>query len=460
MPTDFKLPELGENIASGDVVSVSVKEGDTVRAGQGVIEVETDKAVIEVPCNVAGRVTKVHVQPGHTIAVGAPVLTLEAGSTAAVPAPAAKPAAPPPLAPKAATPPPAPAKPAAATPPPRPSAPTPPPLPPSRQQPAAPVAADDDDDVAVVGNGTYDAVAHPASPAVRRLARELGVDLASVDGTGGGGRITADDVKNAVRQATSGNPRSAATPAARIAPTANNDNWGSVRRETMPKIRKTIAANMVISATTIPHVTNFDDADVTELEKMRKLSAPQYAESGVKLTMLAFVAKAVAYALKQHPTLNASIDLDAGEIIYKEYVNVGLAVDAPRGLMVPVMRNTDRLSIPAIAQQIAQLADKAKNNQITVDDMRGGTFTISNLGAVGGGYSTPIINSPEVAILLVGRAKKKAVVVGDDDRIVPRLMLPLSLSYDHRLVDGAAAARFLNEVINLLEVPGRLLLAP
>ena len=469
MATEFKLPELGENIAAGDIVTVLVKEGDTVRANQGVVEIETDKAVVEVPCSIAGRVTKIHVKPGQTVKVGEAVLTIEAGATAA--APAAKPAAP---APKATTPAKPQAAPAPAKPQPAPGAakPVPTPAPATAKAPSvatlaqAAIEAEEEQDAPhrEGGNGhssgPHDHVAHPAGPAVRRLARELGVDLGRVVGTGDGGRITKEDVLAAVRQATSAPPATTgAAPGRAVSPTS--DNWGPVRREPMPKIRKTIAVNMAKSSSTIPHVTNFDDADVTELEKMRKLTAAQYADSDLKLTMLAFVIKAISHSLKAHPTINASIDMDGGEILYKEYVNIGVAVDAPRGLIVPVMRNVDKLSIPQIAQQISTLAEKAKAGQFAIDDLRGGSFTISNMGSVGGTYSTPIINPPEVAILLVGRARKMPVVLEDqDDKIAVRLMLPLSLSYDHRLVDGATAARFLNEVIGYLEVPGRLLLAP
>jgi len=253
---------------------------------------------------------------------------------------------------------------------------------------------------------------------------------------------------------------SAASPGTRSRPDSGateRDDWGPIRREQMSRMRKTIAANMVRSVTTIPHLTNFDDADVTELERLRKASAPEYAKNNLKLTALSFVIKAVSLSLKQHPAINATIDPEKGEIVYKEYVNVGLAVDTPRGLVVPVLRDCDQMSIPQIAQAIADTAEKAKNAQYGIEDLRGGTFTISNLGAVGGAYSTPIINWPEVAILLLGRSRKLPVV--HEDRVEPRLMMPLSLSYDHRLVDGAMAARFLNEVIGYLESPGRLLLA-
>jgi pyruvate/2-oxoglutarate dehydrogenase complex dihydrolipoamide acyltransferase (E2) component len=278
-----------------------------------------------------------------------------------------------------------------------------------------------------------------------------------VPGTGADGRITREDVINAVRHATAvaGAAAGPAPPSGAV----ERDNYGTIRRETMSKIRKTIAANMVRSATTIPHLTNFDDADITELERLRKESAATYADSGIKLTSLAFVLKAVALALKDHHTVNASVDMETGEIIYKQYINLGVAVDTDRGLIVPVLRGVDGLSIPQIAQGIQALADKVRRGQQTLDDLRGGTFTISNLGAVGGQYSTPIINHPEVAILLAGRSRKVPVVT-TDDKIEARLTMPLSLSYDHRVVDGAAASRFLNEVIGYLESPGRLLLAP
>jgi pyruvate dehydrogenase E2 component (dihydrolipoamide acetyltransferase) len=215
---------------------------------------------------------------------------------------------------------------------------------------------------------------------------------------------------------------------------------------------------MAMSASTIPHVTNFDDADITRLEKQRQDSKDDYAGSGIKLTTLPFLLKAVALALRQHPVLNASLDLEHDQIVYKEYVNLGVAVDTDRGLIVPVIRAVDRMSVPDIARALAATSEAVRGGKFSVDDLRGGTLTISNLGAVGGAYSTPIINPPEVAILLAGRARKLPRVI--EDRVEIRLLLPLSLSYDHRLVDGAAAARFLNEVIAYLEAPSRLLLAP
>lgn len=447
MATEFKLPDLGENIASGDVVTVFVSPGDVVKPGQPLLEVETDKAVIEVPCPPGGRVASVLVKKGDTVKVGQTLVTLEPAAAGAAPAPAKQtPAAAPPAA----------AKPPAAVPAPAPvAAPTPPPAPVAAAPKAAPAAAAViDPEPEPAGRGGAATAVEPAGPAVRRLARELGVDLARVRGSGPGGRIVREDVVAAVRQASAAGP--SLRPRADTGAT-ERDDWGPIRREQMSRMRKTIAANMLRSVQTIPHLTNFDDADVTELEHLRKASAAEYAKNNLKLTALSFVIKAVSLSLRQHPGVNASIDTEKGEIVYKDYVNVGLAVDTPRGLVVPVLRNCDQLSIPQIAQAIADTADKAKNAQYGLDDLKGGTFTISNLGAVGGAYSTPIINWPEVAILLLGRSRKMPVV--HDDKIEPRLMMPLSLSYDHRIIDGAMAARFLNEVIGYLESPGRLLLA-
>ena len=451
MATEFKLPDLGENIASGDVVTVFVSAGDVLKPGQPLLEVETDKAVIEVPCPPGGRVVSVLVKKGDTVKVGQALVTLDSAAAGAnVPA-AAKPAA---GKPTAATP--AAAKPAAAV-----------------QVAAASAAkavapemmAESVPDTQPVAAAVASSAIEPAGPAVRRLARELGVDLARVRGSGPSGRIVRDDVVAAVRQASAqGSGRgssdgrlSKANAGSAQTAALEHDTWGPVRREQMSRMRRTIAANMLRSVATIPHLTNFDDADVTELERLRKASAEEHAKANVKLTALSFVIKAVSLSLKLHPTVNASIDTEKGEILYKEYVNIGLAVDTPRGLVVPVLRDCDELSIPQIAQAIAETAEKAKHAQYSVEDLRGGTFTISNLGAIGGTYSTPIINWPEVAILLVGRARRLPVV--REDKIEPRLMMPLSLSYDHRIIDGAMAARFLKEVIGYLESPGRLLLA-
>jgi pyruvate dehydrogenase E2 component (dihydrolipoyllysine-residue acetyltransferase) len=454
MPIEIKLPNLGDGIDTGDVLELLVKEGDVVAQDQGILEIETGKATMQVPSSSAGRVLKVHVAQGQTIPIGAVLLTLEgtAAATSAPKATSAPAAKSPSRAPKP-TPSQTPAASAPAPPPkPAPVAPSPKPLAPA---PAPQPVIQAEAQTATLPEPTHDGDV-AAGPAVRRFAREVGVDLARVTGTGPGGRITRDDVLAVVRQASQ---TAAAAPGSTKSSTATaRDNWGNIRVEKMPKIRKTIAAKMHESWTTCPRVTNFDDADVTDLEKIRTSSKDDYAKRGIKLTSLPFVIKAVASALKHHPTINAAVDMERDQIIYKEYVNVGIAVDTERGLVVPSLRGADDLSIADIARSLAQITDNVRDGNFSVADLQGSTFTISNLGAIGGTYSTPIINTPEVAILLVGRSRRMPVVV--DDQIAVRLMMPLSLSYDHRLVDGGAAARFLNDVIDFLEAPSRLLLAP
>ncbi len=428
---DFKLPELGENITSGDVVSVLVREGDVIAANDGVVEMETEKAVVEIPCPLAGKVTKVHVAKGQTVKVGQTVLTVEAETSAA-------------------------ATPAAAA--------------PSAENRPTSKAAEKVAEQPLPQ--TPSSIA--AGPEARRLARELGVDLLQVQGTGKGGRISVEDVRAAAggtvakaageaataeerRETPEGVPAQPGTREPAVPPgELGEDAFGHVRRERMSKIRRTIAAQMVKSWTTIPHVTNFDDADVTELERIRKTIPQSYLGPAVKLTSLPFAIKAVALALRQHPIINATIDEQKEEIVYKQYVNVGIAVDTPRGLVVPVIRNADQLGILQIARELTLMSARARSAEFKMEELRGGTFTISNLGAVGGVYSTPIINHPEVAILLLGRSRWQLAVY--EGKIEGRLMMPLSLSYDHRVVDGAAASRFLNDLKDYLQAPGKLLL--
>lgn len=439
MAIEITVPSLGDGVESADVLEVLVNEGDTIEIEQGIVELETDKATAVVPATQAGKVTRVHVGEGDTVPVGAVLLTLEAaaaGAAAPEPAPAvpAPPAAPEP-APVAEVPEPVavPAPPPVSANPPAASVPaTPAPAPPVAERPASSAG-----DIA-------------AGPATRRFAREVGVDLSHVEGTGNGGRITRDDILRVVRSGS----------AACNVPggSGERDEFGPVRREKMSRMRRAIADQMHRSWSTVPRVTNFDDADVTDLENIRKSSKADYAARGIKLTSMPFVIKAVAMALKDHPTINASLDPAGTHVVYKEYVNVGIAVDTDRGLVVPSLRAADDLSIPEIARKLGEMAEQVRENNFTLDDLKGGTFTISNLGAIGGTYSTPIINVPETAILLVGRSRKMPVVL--DDKIVPRLMMPLSISYDHRLIDGGTAARFLNDVIGYLEAPSRLLLAP
>ena len=449
MSIDFKLPELGENITSGDVVNVLVHEGDQIVGNQPVIELETDKAVVEIPCPHGGIILKIHVSKGNRVSVGQTIVTVEAEAA------------------KAASSPPLPlregrgegAQPRATAV----ASPHPSPLPKGEGTGAGPrpkaeptvaqlvrqaISAPEAISAAAAGSVL------PAGPLARRLARELGIDLSRVQGTGPHGRITPEDVQAAAT-------RAAARPAVAVEAVTppgepGTDPWGPVRRERISQIRRTIAARMVQSASTIPHLTNFDDADITELDDLRKGVPQGYLGPNLKLTTMPLVMKAVALALRRHPVLNASLDPENEQVVYKEYVNLGIAVDTPRGLVVPVVRNADRMTIAELAQALAIVADKARTARFTIEEIRGGTFTISNLGAVGGTYSTPIINLPEVAILLLGRARWLPVI--REGEVEPRYMLPLSLSYDHRLVDGAAAGRFLNDVIDYLQSPGKLLL--
>tara|TARA_B100000809_G_scaffold115094_1_gene113354 strand:+ start:68 stop:1378 length:1311 start_codon:yes stop_codon:yes gene_type:complete len=436
MSIEVKLPDLGDGIESGDVLEILVKVGDQITVEQSIIELETDKATVEVPSPQAGKVSQVHVSPGESIPIGGLLLSLEAVQTGA-------PTADPPSRAETVS------SASAATPDNSASISEPEPaVPPSQSlQPTSPDFASGDD-------------ISPAGPAIRRFAREVGVDLDHVRGTGEGGRITREDVLEVVRQTNQTiQSQTPAVAANGTVDTEEHDAWGPVRYVRLTNIRKTIARKMHESWSTIPRVTNFDDADVTQLEEMRQSAKNDHAQVGIKLTTMPFVVKAVAMALKAHPEINASLDLDNERIVYKEYVNVGIAVDTDRGLVVPSLRNADRQAVPDLARSLAELATKCRTGNFTVEDLRGGTFTISNLGAIGGSYSTPIINPPEVAILLVGRARQMPVVSGDS-QIQIRLMMPLSLSYDHRLVDGAIAARFLNEVIEYLESPSRTLLAP
>ncbi|TWU30184.1 2-oxo acid dehydrogenase subunit E2 [Bythopirellula polymerisocia] len=454
MATQIKLPHLGEKIESGDVLSILVAAGDTVTVDQDLIEVETDKATMPIPSPEAGKVIKLLVSEGDTIEVGAPILEIEAAEGASNGKPSPEPAE----------------KPAEEKPKPRAEAKSQP----ETSEAAIPPAPTDDVPAIVEPEPTPKAVVKPsptkeipatagdghapsaAGPAVRRLARELGVDLRRVR-PASGSRITEEDVRVHVRAS---NAQAASSVSQGVTPpgTPDSDSHGAVRREKMSRLRQTIARNMFASYSTIPQLTNFDDVDVTELERIRKDSKDDYASQGVKLTSMPFLVKAIATALRQHPIVNASVSESGDEIIYKEYVNIGIAVDTEKGLIVPVLRDADRKSIPQIAREMAAMATAAREGTFAIEDLRGGTFTISNLGAVGGTYSTPIINPPEVAILLVGRSRTLPMYV--KEQLEPRLIMPLSITYDHRVVDGAAAARFLNDVKRYLANPGRLLLAP
>jgi pyruvate dehydrogenase E2 component (dihydrolipoyllysine-residue acetyltransferase) len=431
--TEVKLPELGENVTGGDLLKVLVKAGDAISKDQALLEIETDKAAIEVPSPIAGVVKQVHVQPGQKIKVGQLIFTVEESGGAAAPAQ-----------PQAAAPAAAPSTSAAAA------------QPAPHQQQVAPAAAPlpsippASTEAPFIPSTTGRSLADvPASPSVRRLAREIGVDITEVHGSGPDGRITMDDVKAHSRRR---HMEQRNAPAGLIAPAPLPDfsKWGPVEHKAMTGIRRKTAENMQ-RAWTIPHVTNNDKADITELEQLRKQYSESVAQAGGKLTMTAISLKIVASALKKFPQFASSIDLAKEEIVYKQYIHVGVAVDTERGLLVPVIRNVDQKNIVELAVELAQVGAKARDRKLKAEDMEGGVFTITNLGGIGGTSFTPIINSPEVAILGMMRASWEPVYsVG---KFEPRLMLPLSLSYDHRMIDGADAARFLRWLCEAFEQP-------
>jgi pyruvate dehydrogenase E2 component (dihydrolipoamide acetyltransferase) len=435
MPTDFTLPELGENISGGDVVRVLVAAGDTVKKDQPVLELETDKATIEVPSSVSGTVTAVRIKQGERVKVGQVVLTLDNGAAPAketANASETAPAAPAPAAETQA----AAVEPAAA---PEPK--------PKRGEVVdirggarnAPVAQP-------VAEAEAQGPAAPAAPSVRRLARELGVDIRRVAGSGPAGRISADDVQAFVRNVMAGGVTAGA-------PSSLPDfsKWGEIERKPMSNIRRKTAEHLSHAWNAIPHVTQHDKADITALEALRKQYSPQAEKAGGKLTMTAIALKIVAAALGKFPQFNSSIDVSRNEIVYKKSIHVGVAADTERGLLVPVIRDVDRKGIIQLAAELGAASDKARAGKLSLDDMQGAGFTITNLGGIGGTSFTPIVNWPEVAILGISRGAREPVYV--DGAFEPRLMLPLSLSYDHRVIDGADAARFLRWVAEAFEQP-------
>jgi pyruvate dehydrogenase E2 component (dihydrolipoamide acetyltransferase) len=458
--TEFTLPELGENIAAGDVVRVLVHPGDVLAKDQPVVELETDKATIEVPSSVSGTITDVRVKTGDKVKVGQVLLVVdEAGAAAAKPAePAAAPAetAPPAQAapadkaetvegglaqdarPRGGTEP-APARRGKE----------------EREQGKGEVEVPEERSRRVVdisaGRAPAPQPSAPvaAAPSTRRYARELGLDIGQVPGSGPGGRISMDDVKAQARAVITG----AAGRPGLAQPTALPDfsKWGEVDREPMRAVRRKTAERMTVAWSTIPHVTQCDKADITGLEELRKRYGKKVEAAGAKLTVTAIAIKVVAAALKVFPQFNASIDVANEEIVYKHYINIGVAVDTDFGLLVPVLRNVDQKNIVQIAIELASLADKAKARKLSLDEMDGGTFTLTNLGGIGGTYFTPIVNAPEVAILGISRSSTEPVYVNGS--FEPRLMMPLSLSYDHRLIDGADAIRFLRWIVEALEQP-------
>lgn len=426
-PFEFRLPEVSEGVTKVDVASVAVKVGDTIAKGAVVCEVETDKAVAEIPSPVAGKVTAVHVSAGTSVKIGDLLLTIEAvGSTAAAPAaPAAAPAAQAPVTPAA------------------------PPI----AAPAAPAAAP------AASTGSDAGPPAPAGPATRRLARKLGVNLRQVKGSAAGGRITIEDIEAFVRERMTQPAVPAAAAAApgfgivQAAPLPDFSRFGPVEKQPMNKIFRTAASNLHAAWVTIPHVTQHDLADITELETARR----KYVKANPnapKITMTAIIIKAVVQALKAFPNFNSSVDMASGELVIKQYYHIGVAVDTPNGLVVPVIRNCDQKNILQVAAELAEIAGRARDRKLKAEDMQGGTFTITNLGGIGGTAFTPIVNYPEVAILGMSRTLNHLIL--ENGQLAERQMLPLSLSYDHRAINGADAARFIvklsGSLTNFLEL--------
>jgi pyruvate dehydrogenase E2 component (dihydrolipoamide acetyltransferase) len=409
---------------------VLVSEGDVVAEDAPLLEVETDKAQVELPSPMGGRVERIHVRAGETVKVGAPLVTFSDSpevATARGPAPAA----------------------------------------PASSRSAAPAAPSAAPAAARQGGGPV-----PAAPSTRRLARELGVDLRAVAATGPGGRVTDDDVRTAASGSGPASPaagagagaavpsgapaRPLATVGLEVPPLPRFEQWGPVERQALSHLRRTIAERMTLSASLIPHVTHFDRADITELDALIRDNLEPARERGISLTLTSFLLKAVALALQEHPSFNATLDPAAGELILKRYWHLGVAVATERGLIVPVLRDVDGKPVIALARELAELAARVRAGKATLDDLRGGTFTVTNIGALGGTGAIPIINYPEVAILGVARGREEAVVRGG--QIAPRLILPLSLTFDHRVADGADGARFAAAIVRRLEHPDQLLL--
>jgi pyruvate dehydrogenase E2 component (dihydrolipoamide acetyltransferase) len=430
---DVKLPKLGEGAESGVVVSISVKPGDKISKGQTILELENEKAVAAIPSSAAGTVTRVNVKSGDRVSVGHTLITLEAEGGEAQPQPkAGKPA-------KA-------AKAKASR---RVEAPEP------EEEEEEEEGAEEEE--AEISESAADKAGFPppASPSVRKLARDIGLDLRNIQGSEEGGRITLEDVRAYIQklQRLAAKPKAASAPAAPPKPTAESidfSQWGSVTKKSVSPIRQTISRRMVENKVSIPHVTQFDEADITALTDLRKKHAPAYEEKGARLTLTSFALKAVATALKKFPIFNSSLDEVANEIVFKDYFHIGLAVDTEQGLLVPVIRDVDKKDLLQLSKDIQELADKARARKVSLEEMKGGTFTISNQGGIGGAHFTPIINKPEVAILGLGRGSFKAVVT-KEKKIEPRLMMPIALSYDHRVIDGGEAARFITELAQAFE---------
>jgi pyruvate dehydrogenase E2 component (dihydrolipoamide acetyltransferase) len=424
---EFKLPELAENVTSATVSKILVSSGETIGQDQNVIELETEKAAMEVPCPQGGVIKEILVKEGDEVKIGQVILHLD--SQGAQSEKSEQKETPAPKTQKSEE-----AKDAKATKEPKeetkPQArPQPQPVQQEKFQPASAASRAD----------------VPAAPSVRRFAREIGLDIREVPGSGRGGRISIDDVKAHAKRLNTG--RAGAAPAAAVRPLPDFTKWGAAERKPMNNVRKKTAEHLSYCWQTIPHVTQFDKADITELEKTRK----KYSTKERRLTITPFLMKVMAAGLKEFPQFNSSVDMSTNEIIYKTYCHIGVAVDTDRGLLVPVVRDVDKKSIHEIADELTAMAERARNKKTSLDELQGGSMTLTNLGGIGGAFFTPIVNWPEVAILGVSRGTWEPVFTEED--FVPRFELPLSLSYDHRIIDGADGARFLRWVCEAIEQP-------
>ena len=443
---EFKLPDLGEGIHEGEILKWYVNEGDTIGEDAALVDVETDKAAVTIPAPRAGRVVRLAGPVGATVLVGQVLAVIDTGSGAVDGQVLGA----------------APAAPGVA---------------PAQASPTFPAALGSPSDPP-----STRLLPVPAAPATRRLARELGLDLRAIPPSGPGGRVTPADVRRAAATppvsvaappppdpARSPSPSPSPSPARSapqrgpvhipffaLPPQPDFSRWGPVRREALRSIRRKTARHITTAKLVVPHVAHMDEADVTELDALRLRQRGRYAgQPGGRLSLLPFVVRAVVAGLRGAPIFNTSLDPDSEEIVFKEYFNIGVAADTPRGLVVPVLRDADRASILELSARTASLAERARDGSLSVEDLRGGTFTVSNIGALGGTGVVPAVNYPEVAILALGRAQDRAVV--RDGQVVVRHMLPLTLAFDHRVADGADAARFVNALVARLEDPERLL---
>ena len=452
---EVRVPDLG-NFKDVAVIDVLVKPGDTVAVDTPLVTLESDKAAMDVPSTVGGVIEKLHTAKGGKVSTGDLIATVKTDGAPAAATPEA-PGAPAPAAPPARATPASNTAPAPATPPPTPPAPAAPVAPASTSAPAAAgVAASLRSDLAPIDEPGFSR-AH-AGPSVRAFARELGVDLARVTGRGFKGRITHDDIKAFVKGALAGAPAAAAAAGATglpQIPAVDFAQFGPVTTEPLSRIQRISGPRLHASWVNIPHVTQFDEADISELEQLRASLKDKAQAAGVKLTPLAFIMRACVKALQEFPRFNSALDPTGANLIVRQYVNMGFAADTPQGLVVPVVKDANRKDIYELARHLGALSEKARAGKLPPTDMQGGCFTISSLGGIGGTAFTPIINAPEVAILGVSRASTRAIY--KDGGFVPHLMLPLSLSYDHRVIDGAMAARFTSFLAHTLAEPRALI---